>query len=64
MQIHGVDVWDMACCLEEAAIAELGQEDLTGWDGRFLDTTVDRVRGDDCEAWASAVEFWRDRPYC
>lgn len=54
----------MACCLEEAAIAELGQEDLTGWDGRFLDTTVDRVRGDDCEAWASAVEFWRDRPYC
>lgn len=47
----------MACCLDEAAIAQLGQEDSTGCAKRSVDTVVDRVRGDDCEAWASGVDF-------
>lgn len=52
------------CRLDEAAIARLGQEDLIVRDRQAIDTTVGRVRGEDCEAWARGVEFWRDHPCC
>ena len=38
------------CSLDEAAIARLGQEDLTGCDRHAVDTMVGRVRGQNCEA--------------